>query len=169
MLEPAVLAQLQADCALAKEHEDEFVKLLERKTKRRGEDAVRKGEKEYAEAKNRLEEIDRIINRLYEDKVAGELSAERFSKMLASYESEQETLRVKCETLQVQISEAKVTSDNAKQFIRMVRKFTEMQELTPEIVSTLIERVEVGQAEKIDGVKKQKIRIIYNFIGDIRE
>ena len=168
-LEPAVLAQLQADCAMAKEHEDEFVKLLERKTKRRGEDAVRKGEKEYAEAKNRLEKIDRIINRLYEDKVAGELSAERFSKMLASYESEQETLRVKCETLQVQISEAKVTSDNAKQFIRMVRKFTEMQELTPEIVSTLIERVEVGQAEKIDGAKKQEIRIIYNFIGDIRE
>jgi site-specific DNA recombinase len=89
--------------------------------------------------------------------------------MLASYESEQETLRVKCETIQVQISEAKVTSDNARQFIRMVRKFTEMQELTPEIVSTLIERVEVGQAEKIDGVKKQEIRIIYNFIGDIRE
>ena len=89
--------------------------------------------------------------------------------MLAGYESERETLRVKCETLQVQISEAKVTSDNARQFIRMVRKLTEIQELTPEIVSTLIERVEVGQAEKIDGEKKQKIRIIYNFIGDIRE
>ena len=58
---------------------------------------------------------------------------------------------------------------NAKQFIRVVRRFTEMQELTPEIVATLIERVEVGQAQVVDGEKKQEIKIVYNFIGDIRE
>ena len=51
----------------------------------------------------------------------------------------------------------------------MVRKFTDIQELTPEIVATLIERVEVGQAQVIDGVKKQEIKIIYNFIGNIQE
>lgn len=168
-LEPAVLSQLRADCAFAREHEDEFVKMVERKTRRQGEDAVRQGEKEYAEAKARLEEIDRIINQLYEDKVSGSLSAERFSKMLANYEAEQETLREKCKTLQAQISAARTTSDNAKQFIRVVRRFTEMQELTPEIVATLIERVEVGQAQKVDGVKKQEIKIIYNFIGNIQE
>ena len=44
-----------------------------------------------------------------------------------------------------------------------------MQELTPEIVATLIERVEIGQAQTIDGVKKQEIRIVYNFIGNIQE
>ena len=168
-LEPAVLSQLRADCAFAREHEDEFVKMVEKKTRRQGEDAVRLGEKEYAEAKARLEEIDRIINQLYEDKVSGHLSAERFSKMLTNYEAEQETLRTRCETLQVQITAARTTSDNAKQFIRVVRKFTEMQELTPEIVATLIDRIEIGQAQVIDGVKKQEIKIIYNFIGNITE
>ena len=69
----------------------------------------------------------------------------------------------------MQITAARAKSDNAKQFIRVVRKFTEMQELTPEIVATLIERVEVGQAQKVDGVKKQEIKIIYNFIGNIKE
>ena len=44
-----------------------------------------------------------------------------------------------------------------------------MQELTPEIVATLIEHVEVGQAQNVDGVKKQKIKIVYNFIGNIKE
>ncbi|HNZ49717.1 MAG TPA: recombinase family protein [Candidatus Hydrogenedentes bacterium] len=168
-LEPAVLAQLRADCAFAKEHEDEFVKMVEKKTRRHGDNAVKKGEKEYAEARSRIEEIDQIINQLYEDKVSGGLSAERFSRMLAKYEAEQETLRTKCEKLQEQIAAARTTSDNAKQFIRVVRKFTEMQELTPEIVSTLIERVEVGQAQMVDGVKKQEIKIIYNFIGNIQE
>lgn len=168
-LEPAVLAQLRSDCAFAREHEQDFVKLVERKTKHQGEKAVRKREKEYTESKSRLEDIDRIINQLYEDKVAGELSPERFSKMLTTYESEQTELRKKCETLQTQITAEKETSDNVKQFIRVVKKFTDMQELTHEVVSTLIERIEVGQAETVDGVKKQEIKIVYNFIGNIKE
>lgn len=168
-LEPAVLAQLRADCAYAKEHEADFVKMVEKKTRRQGDDAVKKAEKEYAEARSRIDEIDRIINQLYEDKVSGGLSAERFSRMLTKYETEQETLRSKCEQLQTQVTAAKTTSDNAKQFIRMVRKFTDIQELTPEIVATLIERVEIGQAQVVDGEKKQEIKIVYNFIGDIRE
>lgn len=49
------------------------MKMVEKKTRRQGEDAVRQGEKEYAEAKARLEEIDRIINQLYEDKVSGHI------------------------------------------------------------------------------------------------
>lgn len=143
--------------------------MVEKKTRRDGEDAVRQGEKEYNESKSRIDEIDRIINRLYEDKVSGGLSAERFSGMLTSYETEQETLRAKCETLQKEITAARITSDKARQFIRMVKKFTEIQELTPEIVSTLIERVEIGQAQVLDGVKKQEIKIIYNFVGNIQE
>ncbi len=43
-----------------------------------------------------------------------------------------------------------------------------MKELTSEIVSTLIERVEVGQAYEVDGIKKQEIKIVYNFIGNIQ-
>ena len=143
--------------------------MVEKKTQSNGEQAVKKAEKDYAEAKGRIAEIDRIINQLYEDKVSGGLSPERFSTMLSSYEAEQEGLRVRCVVLQAEITAARETSDNAKQFIKVVRKFTQMQELTPEIVSTLIERVEVGQAQEVDGVKKQDIKIIYNFIGNIQE
>lgn len=102
-------------------------------------------------------------------KVGGRLSPERFARMLAQFETEQEALRSKCETLRAEITAARTTSDKAKQFIRVVKRFTEMQELTPEIVATLIERVEVGQAQVVDGVKKQEIKIIYNFIGNIQE
>lgn len=89
--------------------------------------------------------------------------------MLAQFETEQESLRSKCETLRADITAARTTSDKAKQFIRVVKRFTEMQELTPEIVATLIERVEIGKAQVVDGEKKQEIKIVYNFIGDIRE
>ena len=89
--------------------------------------------------------------------------------MLSTYETEQGELRNRYSELQAQITAARETSDNAGQFIKIVRKFTEMQELTPEIGATLIERIEVGQAQEVDGVKKQDIKIIYNFIGNIRD
>ena len=143
--------------------------MVERKTRRQGEDAVRNGEKEYNEARARIDEIDRVINQLYEDRVANRLSPERFARMLATYEAEQNTLRSKCDAFRAEITAARTTSDKAKQFIRVVKRFTEMQELTPEIVATLIERVEVGQAQVVDGEKKQEIRIVYNFIGNIQE
>ena len=89
--------------------------------------------------------------------------------MLSSYEAEQEGLWDRCVGLQAEITAARETFDNAKQFIKVVWKFTQMQELMSEIVSTLIERVEVVQAQEVDGVKKQDIKIIYNFIGNIQE
>jgi len=162
-----VLAHLRKVTAFAKEHEDEFVKMVERKTKRSGEDALRKNERELAEGLNRLNEIDHIINRLYEDKVAGELSAERFAKMLAGFETEQAQLRSRCEQLRIVIAEDKDQTDSAERFIKMVRPFTDITGLTTELATTLIEKVIVGQAEKIDGQLRQKVRIVYNFIGDV--
>ena len=166
-LDGMVLAHLRKVTAFAKEHEDEFVKMVERKTKRSGEDALRKNERELAEGLNRLNEIDHIINRLYEDKVAGELSAERFAKMLAGFETEQAQLRSRCEQLRIVIAEDKDQTDSAERFIKMVRQFTDITGLTTELATTLIEKVIVGQAEKIDGQLRQKVRIVYNFIGDV--
>ena len=168
-LESVVLTQLRGVTAYARKHEAEFVKMVERKTKRSGEDTLRKNEKELSEAMNRLAEIDRIINRLYEDKLVGELSAERFASMLAGFETEQAGLRSRCEELRTAIAADKEKTDSAVRFIRLVRQFTEISELTTEIAVTLIEKIIVSQAEKVNGQQQQRIRIIYNFIGDVNE
>lgn len=168
-LEAVVLADLRRVTAFAKNHEAEFVKMVERKSKRTGEDTLRKNEKELTEAQNRLNEIDRIINRLYEDKVIGELSAERFAKMLEGFETEQAELRKKCDCLRIAIAENKEKTDSAERFIRLVRQFTEISELTVEIAVTLIEKIVVYQAETVYEQKRQKVRIVYNFIGDVSE
>lgn len=168
-LEAVVLTQLRKVTAFARAHEDDFVKMVERKTRRNGEDTLRKNEKELVGVQSRLGEIDRIISRLYEDKVVGELSAERFATMLAGFEGEQVGLRKRCEELRVLITEDKEKTDGADRFIRLVRQFTDITELTAEIAATLIEKVVVGQAGKVEGRKTQRVRIIYNFIGDVSE
>jgi hypothetical protein len=139
-------------------------------SKRSGEDTLRKNETELSDAQTRLNEIDRIINRLYEDKVIGELSAERFATMLTGFEEEQAGLRAKCDELRIAIANDREKTDSAERFIKVVRKnLTDISELTVEMVSTLIEKVLVYQAEKVNGQKVQKVRIIYNFIGDVSE
>jgi hypothetical protein len=169
-LEAAVLADIRRVTAFAKSREEEFVAMVERMSKRSGEDTLRKNETELSDAQTRLNEIDRIINRLYEDKVIGELSAERFATMLTGFEEEQAGLRAKCDELRIAIANDREKTDSAERFIKVVRKnLTDISELTVEMVSTLIEKVLVYQAEKVNGQKVQKVRIIYNFIGDVSE
>ena len=62
---------------------------------------------------------------------------------------------------------AKENSDNIVKFIRIVRKYTEITELTSEIVREFIEKIIVHQAERKDGKKTQAAEIIYNGAGAI--
>lgn len=79
-LDSVVLTHLCKVTAFALKHEDEFVKMVERKTRCSGEYTLRTNEKELSKGQACLNEIDRIINHLYKDKVVGYLSSERFAK-----------------------------------------------------------------------------------------
>ena len=169
VLEEAVLADLQRVTKNAREHEKQFMQMIQQKAGKAGKEALRKLKREQAAGEKRLEEIDRIINRLYEDKVTGDLTAERFSRMLATYEEEQANLRARLKVVRSTIAVEHETTDGAEHFIRLVKQFSEITELTNEIVATFIEKVEVHKAVVVEGKKKQDITVYYNFIGSIGE
>ena len=89
--------------------------------------------------------------------------------MLAAYEEEQAALRVKLEELLTAIASERETTDAAEHFVHLVKKYSQITELTDEIVATFIQRVEVHEPIKIDGQKHQKITVYYNFIGNMSE
>ena len=167
VVEETVLADLQAVTTMVREHEEEFMALVKKKANSCGKENLRKLQKEQTDGQKRLEDIDRIINQLYEDKVAGELSADRFNRMLETYEEEQEKLRTRLEELHEIISSEREKTDGAEHFVRLVKQFSEITELTDEIVANFIEKVEVGVPEKIDGKKHQLVTVHYNFIGTV--
>lgn len=166
VVEAAVLADLQRVTRDVREHEDEFLRMIQQRANSAGKENLRKLQKEQAAGEKRLEDIDRIINRLYEDKVAGDLSAERFSRMLATYEEEQATLRAKLDDVRSAIATERETTDGAEHFIRLVKQFSEITALTDEIVATFIQKVEVHEPVKVDGKKQQDITVYYNCIGN---
>ncbi len=166
-VEHIVLTDLQRVLGMAKDNEKQFVNMVQTaKSKEIRKDLSAKT-KECDEAEKRVKALDRIIQSLYEDKVCGNLTDERFVKMSQAYEQEQETLTERIKVLRKELSTAKEDADNVTKFMRLVKRYTEITELTPEVVREFIEKVIVHQAEKVNGKKRQAVEIIYNCVGVI--
>ena len=175
-LEAVVLQDLQRVIRLAKTDERKFTEKLTAAATRENERGLQKAKNELIKAKTRIETLDRIVSRLYEDNVEGKISDERFATMLAGYEAEQKGLRTRAAELESLINDATAQTAGIESFLRLVRSFTEITELTPEIVHEFISAVRVGEAvytlpqySHWGRGKTQEILITYNFIGDVSE
>ncbi len=167
VLEQLVLQNLQRVVAYAQEDENEFVRrVMENKT------AVQRAEQEQAKRKlekqeRRISELDRIIQQLYEDRVSGALSAERFAKLSGGYEKEQKELKQSAKELQAIVNTIETQAVNVQSFLKIVRKYTAPTELTPALLREFVEKIVVHAPDKSSGHRTQRIDVHYNFIGEI--
>lgn len=112
--------------------------------------------------------MDNIIQHLYEDKIKGNLTDDRFSKLSAGYEAEQKGLEATIRELTEQLAQKTDKTINIDRFIKLVKQTTSFEELTPTLLNTFIEKILVHDVEvTADGQKRQKIEIVYNFIGSV--
>lgn len=167
VIEQLLLEDLQRVTAYARNHEDEFLRLVTRNSEKALDRKLRDCRKEYEQAKARIAKLDTLIQRIYEDNVEGKISDDRFAKLSANYETEQAQLQSRVEELQRFLDDAKEKSLNADHFLALVRKYTDIRELDAEIIREFVERINVFQAEKVDGHRQQRIQIIYNCIGAV--
>jgi len=166
-LEEVVLGEIRRLTKFASLYEDEFVKAVIGHSQQ-AEQADRKlKEKELRTLLARDEELDGLFERIYEDNVSGKLSDDRFAKMSRRYEDEQKELSEKIKKLRSEIEKQSSRSMTTDMFIGLVRKYTRARKLTPRMLNELIEKIEVFNAEKIDGVWEQRLRIHYNCVGTI--
>lgn len=115
----------------------------------------------------RYEEIEHIIPKLYEDNLSGKLSDERFMKMSQAYETEQATLGESIKILKTELSEKDQQSKDITCFMHRIRKYTQIEELTVEIVNELIDRIIIHKPVGKTRVRIMNITIQYNFIGEL--
>ena len=167
VIEQLLLDDLQRVTAYARNHEDEFLRLVTRNSEKALDRELRDCRKEYEQAKARIAKLDTLIQRIYEDNVEGKISDDRFAKLSGNYETEQAQLQSRVEELQRFLDDAKEKSLNADHFLALVRKYTDIRELDAEIIREFVERINVFQAEKVDGHRQQRIQIIYNCIGAV--
>ena len=166
-LEQVVLGEIRRLTKYAGLYEDDFLKEVIGHSRQAEETERRLKEKELKSLLARDDELDGLFERIYEDNVSGKLSDDRFAKMSRRYEEEQKELSEKIKKLRSEIEQQSSRATSTDMFVSIVRKYTRARKLTPRMLNELVEKIEVYNAEKIDGEWVQRLRIHYNCVGEM--
>ena len=166
-LETIVKEDLQKVCEYAFLHEKEFTDEYLSGSKKETVKFQAKTKAELKRLSERQEEIGKIIRKLYEDNVNGRITDERFDFLAKSYEDEGNDLKTKIQELKNALASSVQDEEKLSKFLKVVKSYTKIEELTPEILNSFIEKIYIGETEKYDGRKMQEVEIIYKFIGAI--
>ena len=167
VLEELVWMHMRTVISYVSRYEDHFRAVMEQKLRLSSEAVIRGHKKRLAQAEKRLGELDRLFIRIYEDNVAGRITDEKFSMMSKTYEDEQAQLKVEIQTLQQEIEVQERQIENLEQFIQRVRKYEDLDELTPYALRELVKGVYIEAPDKSSGKRRQNIRISYDLVGFI--
>ena len=165
VLSDIVLEHLRQTVKYVQAHEADFIQDVMDKSMAEQKRETAQKRRELAQAERRISDLDVLFQRIYEDNISGKLSDERFSKLSKSYEDEQRTLSEKAQVLHAELDRGQARAVSVAQFIALVKKYSEIDTLTPTIVNEFIERINVHAPDKSSGHRTQQIDIVYNFIG----
>lgn len=166
-LEQVVMNDIARITAFTKHYENEFIQILMDSSVKENQRQVSVLEQEYKSLTARNAELDVLFERIYEDSVSGKITEERFAKMSPKYENEQAEINKKIVLLQKEIHAQSRRNGTAREFLDIVKRYTRINKLTPEILREFVDRIIVHHRERIDGVDVQKVEIIYNCVGAI--
>ena len=133
------------------------------------EKTTKKRKREISQAEKRIAELDRIFKRIYEDDISGAISHERFLKLSAEYEAEQKELTEKVRVGWEMVSTYEQDKADFDSFAAVIRKYVGITELTPTIVNEFVKKIIVHALDKSSGHRRQKIQIIWNFVGELKQ
>ncbi len=172
LLTEGVTENLRKITQYAAKHEARFMKHLTEQNEDGGKRRNAAKKKELEAAEKRIAELSAIFKRLYEDSVTGRISDERFTELSADYEAEQKELKEKAATLQSELSKTLEATANAEKFMKVVRKYTSFEELTPTLLREFVEKIVIHESEALDGkrrgkLRRQEIEIYYSFVGKV--
>ena len=129
----------------------------------RQDDELKKAKKLVSQYSKRTAELDKLFTRLYEDNVSEKISDERFEMLSKKYETEQQEIRKNLSELSAFIESKEQKIADVTQFLSIVRKYTNITELTPEIMHEFIEKIVVHAPDKSSGHRRQQLDIYYRF------
>ena len=166
ILEELILENLREIVSFASRSKDEFVRLVMDSDLRQRDRDLAKRKRQLADSEKRITELDAIFKRLYEDNISGKLSDERFQKLSADYEKEEQELKVLTSSLQKEVELEESKSADVDRFLSVVERYTDIPELTPCILHEFVEKIIVHAASDPKGKNRtQEIDIYYKGIG----
>ena len=162
-----VLEHLRQMMRYVKQYEDLFVRSIKQQSTEEQARAIVIKRKTLEQHTRRIQELDVLFRRVYEDNISNRLTDERFLQLSTAYETEQATLKQEAETLEAELTEEKQSIVNIERFLSLVKSYTEIDSLSPTILHEFIEKIVIHAPDKSSGKRKQKVEIFYNAVGII--
>ena len=148
-------------------YESVFLYLMATKNQTSRKSKLQKLKSKVENEKRRISELDVIISRIYEDNILGKISDERYSRMSVMYENEQKELIKTVSAEEKELETAEQKNVDMRLLLKTLRELTDFKELTPTIVNSLIQRIEVHNNDKYDGHCHVKVDIYFTAVGMI--
>ncbi|MBR5088181.1 MAG: recombinase family protein [Ruminiclostridium sp.] len=158
-----VLDEINKLLGSVRDDEDAFVQRSMEQSEASHLDEVKKARRLVAKDERRIEELDRLFTRLYEDNVLGKIDDERFAQMSSGYTDEQKKLKEEVIRLRELIEAKEQKSNDVSHFLQIVRKHESVSELTPKLMHEFIEKIIVHEADKSNGYREQEVEICFRF------
>ena len=161
-----ILDDLRRVTHFARQKERLFAEYINRKNSVELRREINTVQKELDAMRRRNAELTALFKRLYEDNVLGRVTNEQFRILSGDYNAEQKELSVAIPEKESRLEKLKDSAANVEAFIEKAKRYTEISELTPEILRLFISRIEVGErGEKYSRTAEQSIRIVYRDVG----
>lgn len=165
VLKELVLGDIQRVLSYVKAHEQQFIADATEYGDVNANRALWEKRGELDKAKARLGELDHLFRKLYEDNALGRLSDQQFTFMVSGYDDEKAALMENIRGLEKEVSTVTERRDDVGRFVQIVRKYTDVQDLSYEIVHEFIDRILVYELDK--DTNTRKVEIYYSFVGQV--
>ena len=144
----------------------EFEALVKKNLAMQQTDQTKKQQKRIPQITTRLEQIDKVLNKLYEDNALGTIPQDRYEQMSQKYSEEYYSLKAELEQLREQLSAYENAGGRAQKFLKLTERHAAFTDLTSAILNEFISRIEVHERDqKRARYAIQHISIYFNYIG----
>ena len=157
---------LQRIARFSLENKTEFEELVKRSLAKEQTDEVKKQQKRIPQITHRLEQIEKVLDKLYEDNALGAIDPDRYEQLSQKYSEEYYQLKKELEEAKANLSDYENASQRAKKFIRLVESYCNFEEITPTAINEFISKIVVHERD-VKGARYavQRVEVYFNYIG----
>ena len=147
-------------------NKEEFEVLVKSSLVKEQTEEIKKQKKRIPQITGRMEQIERVMNKLYEDNALGNIEPKRYEKLSGKYAEEYYSLKSEQEQIEECLSEFENANQRAKNFIRLAESYSDFEELTPTAINEFISKIVVHERDvKRAKYAVQRIEVYFNYIG----
>ena len=168
VLDEIILGEIRKTTYYARAKTNEFVEFINKKSSSENRRELTTKTNELGKLEKRNVDLNALFKRLYEDNVLGKITNEQFRMLSDEYNAEQREIQEQIPRLKSEIEDLKAASTNVDKFIGIVNKYTDLKELTPEVLRVFIAKVVIHERDcKWSKTAEQQIDIYFRYIGKL--